>query len=127
MTKAEQITDFRLEEPNGKPVTLGAIVKAVEEFCKVQLDGERFHNRSDWESKEQPPKRLPKHWRSLIAFPVDGDSEGYYVHIGVMVCFGDLQQPGSYIDMGFVKLWDAGTAYTVAAEAQRFLSAVRWN
>ncbi len=127
MTKAEWVTDFKLEETDGKPVTLCAIVKAVEEHCKAQLDGERFYISADWEPKGRVPERLPERWRSLIAFAIDGDSEGYYVHIGLIINFGDLQQPGKYIDMGFVKLWDAKTAQTVATEAQRFLSAARWN
>ncbi len=126
MTKAERVTDFRLEEPDGKPVALSAIVKAVEQHCKTQLQGEAFCDRSSWDV-ETKDRRLPKRWRGLIAFAVDGDSEGYYVHIGVMVTFGDGLRPGEYIDMGFVKLWDAKAAQIVATEAQRFLSASRWN
>ena len=115
-----------LEEADGMPVTLSAIIRAVEEYLKPQLDGERFCDRSEWDA-ESKGRRLPKRWRSLIAFALDGDSEGYYVHIGVMVDFGDRLEPGKYIDMGFVKLWDALTARAVATEAQRFLSATRWN
>ncbi len=127
MTKAEWVTDFKLQGPDGKPVPLSDIVKAVEEHCKAKLDGERFHDRSAWDSKGHPPARLPERWRHLIAFAIDGDSEGYYVHIGVMIGFGDIQEPGRYLDIGFVKLWDPKTAQDVATEAQRFLSASRWN
>jgi hypothetical protein len=44
MTKAEWVTDFKLEGSDGAPVTLSAIVKAVEEHCKAKLEGETFHN-----------------------------------------------------------------------------------
>lgn len=77
----------------------------------------------------------PGHYYSAIPSKIDGkkvvdlngDSEGYYVHIGVMVDFGDRMEPGKYFDLGFVKLWDPKTAQTLATEAQRFLSATRWN
>ncbi len=126
MIRAEFITDFSLEESDGKPVTFSAIVKAVEQHCKPLLDGETFCDRSTWDA-EAKDTRLPEHWRSLIAFAMDGDSEGYYVHIGVMVDFGSVQQPGKYIDIGFVKLWTPKAAQDVAVKAQRFLSAARQN
>ncbi len=74
-------------------------MKAVEQHCKPLLDGETFCDRSTWDA-EAKDTRLPEHWRSLIAFAMDGDSEGYYVHIGVMVDFGSIQQAGRYVDIG---------------------------
>lgn len=44
-----------------------------------------------------------------------------------MINFGALEHLGQYLDMGFVKLWDPKIAQAVATEAQRFLSAARWN
>lgn len=125
MTKEEWVTDFKLEETDGQPVTLSAIVKAVAIHCKEILNGDSFCDRSTWIGEGG---RLPERWRSLIAFAMDGDCEGYYVHIGVMVEFGSGQShPGEYIDMGFAKVWDAKQAQQLATEAQRFLSACRWN
>jgi hypothetical protein len=126
MTRAEQVTDFKLEEPDGKPVTFTAIIKAINDHCKDLMGGDCFTDKSKWDT---PPVdiRLPACWRSLIAFAMDGDNEGYYVHVGVMVDFGYGDRPGEYLDIGFVKLWEAETAQRVATEAQRFLSASRWN
>ena len=130
MTKAEWVTDFKLEEADGKPITLSAIVKAVKEHCKELLDGESFCDVAAWSPNVET--RLPERWRSLIAFAMDGDCEGYYVHIGCLVSFGDwapmmLYKPGHYIDIGFAKVWSAEQAQKLATEAQRFLSAARWN
>jgi hypothetical protein len=126
MTPTETVTDFKLEEPDGKPVTFSAILKAVEKHCKPLLDGETFFDQAGW-GKDTKDARLPKRWRSLIAWTMDGNSEGYYVHLGLMVDFGNNLQPGHYIDIGYAKLWDPNAAQAVATEAQRFLSAVRWN
>ena len=127
MTKDEWVTDFKLEEADGKPVTLSAIVQAVKKHCKELLDGDSFCDRSTWGPDAE--RRLPERWRSLIAFALDGDNEGYYVHIGVMVSFGGDtdDDPGHYIDMGFAKMWTPEQAQRLATEAQRFLSAARWN
>ena len=125
MTKAEWVTDFKLEEPDGKPVTLSAIVQAVKKHCKELLDGESFCDRSTWGPDAE--RRLPERWRHLIAFWMEGDDEGWYVHIGVMVEFGGGGHHGEYIDMGIAKVWSVETAQRLATEAQRFLTATRWN
>ncbi len=126
MTKTSFVTDFSLEEADGRPVTFSALVRAVEQHCKSLLDGETFCDKSSWDPEDNNA-RLPERWRILIAFAMRGDSEGYYVHIGVMIDFGSIQQPGTYIDIGFAKVWTAQAAEDIAIEAQRFLSAAREN
>ena len=118
------VTDFKLYGDGDKPITLSQLIKGAEKHLLPMLEGERFCDRSEWFDEGGP---LPARWRSLIAFAVDGDNEGYYVHVGVMVCFGTGKQHGEYIDAGFVKLWTAEHAQRIATEAQRFLSAARWN
>jgi hypothetical protein len=127
MTKAEWVTDFKLEEPDGgQPITCTALLYGIEKHCKTLLEGEHFYDCSAWSADKN--RRLPARWRCLIAFAVDGDSEGYYVHIGVMVSYSDGEfGPGQYLDCGFVKMWTAKAAQLLATEAQRFLSAARWN
>lgn len=124
MIRSEQVTDFKLEHEDGTPVTTGEIVKAVEAHCKELLDGESFCDRSKWFGEID---KLPERWRHLIAWWMEGDNEGWYVHLGVMVDFGGGGKPGEYWDMGFAKLWSPETAKKVATEAQRFLTAARWN
>jgi hypothetical protein len=127
MTRAEWVTDFKLDEADGQPITFSALVEAVKAHCKEILDGESFCDVTAWGGEQAKGRRLPARWRSLIAFALDGDCEGYYVHIGVMVDFGDWDRPGQYLDAGFAKVWTAEQAQKLATEAQRFLSAARWN
>ena len=124
MTRSEHVTDFKLDDADGRSITLSAVVKGVQEHCKEILEGERFCDRSEWFGEGGP---LPERWRHLIAYAMEGDNEGYYVHLGVMVDFGGGGKHGEYIDMGFVKLWSADHARRVCNEAQRFLTAARWN
>jgi hypothetical protein len=126
MTGTESVTEFSLEDAQGQPVTVSAIVEAINEYCRPWLTGESFGDRSTWEPTRKG-ETLPERWRYLVAYCVDGDCEGWYVHIGCMVNFGYEQTHGDYIDFGHAKLWTAADAYTVAREAQRFLSACRWN
>ena len=124
MVGSEMVTDFRLEDAEGKPVSLSAIVKAVNAHCQGIMDGERFCDRDAWDGVT---RYLPERWRSLIAFWQEGDNEGWYVHIGCMVDYGYGERHGEYIDMGFVKLWTPDAAKKLCTEAQRFLTACRWN
>jgi len=124
MQRSEMVTDFKLYGDGDKPITVSQLIKGAEKHLKPMLDGEVFCDCSTWNG---PSPALPERWRSLIAFAVDGDNEGYYVHVGVMVCFGTDKQHGEYIDAGFVKLWTPEHAQRIATEAQRFLSAARWN
>ena len=124
MVQGEMVTDFKLEHEDGTPVTQSEIVKAVETHCKEILDGECFCDRSRWTGEGGP---LPERYRHLIAFWMEGDNEGWDVHIGCMVEFGGGGHHGEYIDMGFAKVWTADAAKRLATEAQRFLTATRWN
>lgn len=126
MNTKEQVTDFSLEEPGtGKQVTVSALIKALNLHCKEKLAGESFCDTSTW--CERSGERIPDRYRSLIAFAIEGDSEGWYVHVGAMVRFGCDDGKGLYVDFGFAKMWSADEAYDLCREAQRFLSAARWN
>jgi hypothetical protein len=59
-------------------------------------------------------------YRWLIAFAVEGTSEGYYVHVGSLY-------KGEYLDFGLAKTYSPENAYALAREAQRFLTAAQWN
>jgi hypothetical protein len=40
-----------------------------------------------------------------MAFAVEGENEGWYVHFGAVVQMRGLSEPNEYIDFGFVKVW----------------------
>ena len=71
--------------------------------------------------------QLPDRFRWLIAFEAEGESEGWYVHVGAIVQKRTLSEPNEYIDFGFVKVWSVDDSFAVQKEAQRFLTAARWN
>lgn len=82
MIGTEQVTDFKLEG-----ATIGAFSKALNEYMKTcgldpdMLCESRFH--SGLAVKSDHP--LPKDYRWLVAYSIEGGSEGYYVHVGAMV------------------------------------------
>jgi hypothetical protein len=123
MNKTEMVTDFKLET-DGKAVKTVDLVKALNEHCKAQLDGETFSCSAAWDN---PEARLPERYRWLIAFAVEGGSEGWYVHVGAIIQKRSLSDPNEYIDFGFAKVWSVEASFAVQREAQRFLTAARWN
>jgi hypothetical protein len=68
---------------------------------------------------------IPQYHRYLIAYAIEGGSEGYYVHIGALMPGEKTEQ--QYIDFGFCKTYSSESAYNIAREAQRFLTAAAWN
>lgn len=127
MNTKEQVTTFSLEEPGtGKQVTVSALIKALNLHCKEKLAGESFCDTTAWDSARKD-ERVPERYRSLIAFAMEGSSEGWYVHVGAIIAFGDGPYPGIYINFGHAKMWSAEEAYDLCREAQRFLTATRWN
>jgi hypothetical protein len=73
------------------------------------------------------PTTVPERFLHLIAYAVEGGSEGYYVHVGAILRDFDAALTRPYLDFGFAKTWTAESAYALAKEAQRFLSATIWN
>ena len=81
---------------------------------------------------DAPGALLPEKWAHLIAFAIEGGSEGYYCHVGAILkdnsgCFGGAVNLPTYMDFGFCKTYSADSAYAIAREAQRFLTAAAWN
>jgi hypothetical protein len=67
------------------------------------------------------PSRIPQDFQHLIAFTVEGGSEGYYVHIGALL------PGGRYQEFGIAKTWRSDNAYELAKQVSRFLAAACWN
>ena len=67
------------------------------------------------------PSRIPQDFQHLIAFAVEGGSEGYYVHIGALL------PGGRYQNFGIAKTWSSASAYELAKQSSRFLAAACWN
>jgi hypothetical protein len=120
------VTDFKIE---GK--TTSEVITALREHLKAQRieAGEYdFCDCGQWTTAV----KVPETFRWLIAYAVEGESEGWYVHVGVLVHDSEKTTPGSlshytYQDWGFAKTWTPESAYAIAREAQRFLSAARWG
>lgn len=79
-----------------------------------------------WWTYDQPDMKVPEKYAHLIAYAIEGGSEGYYVHAGAILKAVGNGQP-TYIDFGFAKTYSADSAYALAREAQRFLTAAQWN
>ena len=127
MTKAEMVTDFTLE---GK--TVDEVIQALREHCKGLLeDCDDFGLSPDIQYGAKGA-RVPDRYRWVVAFAVEGESEGWYVHVGCQVPDQNASKLTGlavyqYVDWGFAKVWSADSAYALAREAQRFLSAARWG
>ncbi len=127
MRQADMVTDFKLIDAEGNTPRILDLVKAIEAHCSGLLDGERFSVPCQW-YPEHMEDRLPARYAALVAYTMDGQCEGYYVHLGAVVDFGDGHGgSGVYVDLAFVKLWNPDAARKLADEAQRFLCAARWN
>lgn len=125
MNSKDVVTTFSLEEKEtGKGVTISSLIRALNEHARDLLKGESFCDRTQWDEGRKD-ERIPARFRALIAFVMEGDSEGWYVHIGAMVDFS--QKKGTYIDFGHAKMWSAEEAYALGIEAQKFLTAARCN
>jgi hypothetical protein len=67
------------------------------------------------------PSLIPQDFHELIAYAVEGGSEGYYVHICALL------PNGHFMPFGIAKTWNPDSAYELAKQASRFLAAARWN
>jgi len=71
---------------------------------------------------------LPKRYRWLLSFAVEGGSEGYYCHVGMIIPAPEFStDPTTYVDICFCKTWDQESANTIAAAVQRFCVNAEWN
>lgn len=122
------VTDFKLGDKEGVLIT--DLIKALREHTK-DLAEEYDFSLSPTLKYDFPDMRLPLDFWQLIAYAVEGGSEGYYIHAGCLIRFskdGDDKTPYQrYLDFGFAKTYSVDSAYKIAREAQRFLTAARWN
>jgi hypothetical protein len=70
---------------------------------------------------------IPEKYWNLIAFAVEGQNEGYYIHIGALLRHDETTDTSEYMDLGVAKTYSSESAYAMAREAGRFLSAAAWN
>ena len=129
MTNAESVTDFNLGDWSTEGADLGELLKAINEFCGSLAEEYNFSLCPSLKYEAHNPKVPAKYW-NLVAFAVEGGSEGYYVHVGAILKIERDTKPAftaPYMDFGFAKTYSAESAYELAKQAQRFLSAARWN
>ena len=117
MNSANMVTDFKLQG------TKLDFIRALNAHLKVQ---NLEPNEYSFTTCYQDAAPLPEDYRWLIAFAVEGGSEGYYVHVGAIMR-DERQTARIYNDFGFCKTFDEEEAHAIAREAQRFLNAVLWN
>jgi hypothetical protein len=139
MTGTETVTTFAFKRGE-TPVR--DLLKALNAYLKsIQVEPEEC-GFSGWDRYgERRPRLIPGKYRWLIAYAIEGGSEGYYVHIGALTD-GNLKSescrcmPGlscmcdydrRFIDFGAAKTYSPENAYALAREAQRFLTAAEWN
>lgn len=117
MTSGEMVTTFACEKAK-----IAALIDALNAYLKqVGLEAEEYNFSLGLNWKyDDPDATVPAKARWLIAFAVEGSSEGYYVHVGALA----KQQ---YTEFGIAKMNSAENAYAIAKESQRFLTAARWN
>ena len=111
--------------------TVQSLLKAVNAYCGKLAEEYDFSLDFDLIAetgyKAKPgvePSRIPEKFRWLIAFAVEGGSEGYYVHVGALI---DVHSGGNYQEFGLAKTNTSESAYELAKQVSRFLTAAQWN
>jgi hypothetical protein len=118
MNQQESVTDFRLTA-NGKPVALSELLHALNCYLKsVGCQPEEY----GFKPTPGAGPDLPQRYRWLVAFVVEGESEGYYIHLVAIP-----RAACTFTDLGLAKTWTTDSAYAIARETQRFLTASLWN
>ena len=143
MTSTEMITDFAvcIHEPiPDKPgylrhvrnAKIADLLSAINEHLTAkELEPEEYNfsvgmgitARHGDENGDKDPE-IPK-FRWLVAFCVEGGSEGYYIHCGAILA--EIGNGRNYVEFGICKTYSADSAYAIAREVQRFLTATMWN
>ena len=137
MTSAEMITDFAvcIHEPiPDKPgylrhvrnAKVADLLRAINEhLTAAELEPEEYNFSESVDRHGASDIEIPR-FRWLVAFAVEGGSEGYYVHCGAIL--SEPQADGrNYVEFGICKTYSADSAYAIAREVQRFLTATMWN
>lgn len=114
--------------------TVESLITALNTHCKrAALEAEEYNFCVSPSSRyDRPGELLPEKWAYLIAYAIEGGSEGYHVHVGAILkdesgAFGGAVKRPAYMDFGFCKTYSPDSAYAIAREAQRFLTAAQWN
>jgi hypothetical protein len=134
MVGPEMVTTFSPGEPEKEGKLISELIQAINEHLKgAGIEAEEYDFSVNptirWDS---PEARIPARYNHLIAYAIEGGSEGYYVHVGCLQhdkeAYAKEKMPKStYTDWGFAKTYSPDSAYALAKEAQRFLTATRWN
>jgi hypothetical protein len=129
MTKTEMITDFQLGNWDKEGVELSLLLKEINKHCGQIAEEYAFSLSPTFRFERISNPCLPARYCQLIAFAVEGSNEGYYVHVGALLQPADRSKDFTqqYMEFGCAKTYSAESAYTLAKEAQRFLTAARWN
>lgn len=122
MTSKDWITDFKLNQ-NGENCTVQSLLRAMNQHCGDLAEEYNFSLGLDLNQTSRIPER---YWR-LIAFAVEGNSEGYYVHVGALLRPESRNALPQYFEFGLAKTYSSESAYKLATEASRFLAAASWN
>jgi hypothetical protein len=107
-------------------VPVKELIAALRSFCGNLADEYDFCV-SPSIAYDAPTTTVPEKFHHLIAYAIKGGSEGYYVHVGAILRDSDDLLTRPYLDFGFAKTWTAESAYALARQAQRFLTATVWN
>ncbi|HMF40948.1 MAG TPA: hypothetical protein VKQ32_09640 [Polyangia bacterium] len=140
MNAAESVTTFAIRrnwKPGPSPGTVidpelapvGELLAALDRHLAArELAADEYGFTGAGAARHVGDARVPARYRWLIAFAVEGGSEGWYVHVGAIVAEAHGPDAHGYVDFGFCKVMDsADLAYRIAREAQRFLTASEWN
>lgn len=128
MTGSEMVTEFKLGDWSTEGVKIAELIKALREHTKGIAEEYDFVL-SPTLKYDHPQMAIPARYSNLVAYAIEGGSEGYYVHVGCILQGEDSRANPfqKYLDFGFAKTYSAESAYKLATEAQRFLTAARWN
>jgi hypothetical protein len=100
--------------------TIQSLLKAINAHCGKMAEEYDF-------STYRVTGFIPEKYWNLVAFAVEGGSEGYYIHVGAITRQERQDDAPAYIDFGCAKTYSSDSAYAMAKEVSRFLSAAAWN
>jgi hypothetical protein len=96
------VTDFKLSA-DGQMVTVRELLKALNAFCG------KLAEEYDFSTVLCREAHVPeKYWR-LVAFAVEGNNEGYYVHVGAIL--STERSLPTYLEFGLAKTYSSESAY----------------
>jgi hypothetical protein len=130
MNSSEMVTTWSPGEPEKEGKPIAELIDALNKHTKGMAEEYDFSLNPSlrWDA---PETRIPARYWQLISYAVEGGSEGYYVHVGCLLRSearrADKKPISDYLDFGFAKTYSPESAYALAKEAQRFLTALRWN